>query len=408
MTYTTIFGEDFENEFDEKMTHKYGDKYKCVKSVYPDVYKLPESEIQPMTYIARYKGDTVDEAKDFVRKYIKEKEPLWKKMCFIDDNKNIVKNNTALQNNDNETNQSNILKVDSGVDLGAFAKCYKPLNFDLKTLEPELTEFQADREKRKQQSLDEMTKEIELKMYRNELTDALYNHLKDDDIEGYYRQAYCDTTGNPTVGVGLNMSNKNFMNNMTVTPQSGPISQTNRPLTKQQKDEYWNLMKNHCESYYIGKDEKGNKKYEEKSALKTIDEFEKKENVKAPYFQDDELERKSKNYIRNSLLPVLEKKMKNIGKDLYKDFTKDGRIGEADLLYNLGENKFRLNPNGKEPEDWSSHAKALINGDAIEAARQSHRKNVGPKRNDNVYEKISKGLMPKDLEYSLNGFLKKL
>lgn len=78
----------------------------------------------------------------------------------------------------------------------------------------------------------------------------------------------------------------------------------------------------------------------------------KKENVKAPYFQDDELEQKSKNYIRNSLLPVLEK-MKNIGKDLYKDFTLNGRIGEADLLYNLGENKIRLNPNGKEPEDWS-------------------------------------------------------
>lgn len=82
MSYKTIFGEEFENEFDEKMTHKYGDKYKCVKSVYPDVCKLPESEIQPMTYIARYQGDTVDEAKDLVRKYVKEKEPMWKQEYF--------------------------------------------------------------------------------------------------------------------------------------------------------------------------------------------------------------------------------------------------------------------------------------------------------------------------------------
>lgn len=96
MTYTTIFGEEFENEFDEKMAHKYGDGYKCVKSVYPDVCKLPESEIQPMTYIARYKGDTVEEAKDFVSKYIKEKEPMWKQEYF---------------NNGNEIGNTNISKL---------------------------------------------------------------------------------------------------------------------------------------------------------------------------------------------------------------------------------------------------------------------------------------------------------
>lgn len=77
MSYYNLRGDMLENEHDETMTRKYGDSYRCVKNVYPDVYKLPEDEICQMTSMMRYQGDTVEEAQDILKKYIKKNEPTW-------------------------------------------------------------------------------------------------------------------------------------------------------------------------------------------------------------------------------------------------------------------------------------------------------------------------------------------
>lgn len=85
MGYTTIFGDVCENERDEKMMRKYGDKYRCAKRIYPDIYKLPEDEIREMSSIIRYKGDTLEEAEAYLKKYIKENEDEWKKTYLTED-----------------------------------------------------------------------------------------------------------------------------------------------------------------------------------------------------------------------------------------------------------------------------------------------------------------------------------
>lgn len=82
MSYCTIFGDCFENEHDEEMTRKYGDKYRYVKSLYPNAYKLPKAEIEEMIDIARWQGETLEEGKELLGKYIKQNEPSWKENYF--------------------------------------------------------------------------------------------------------------------------------------------------------------------------------------------------------------------------------------------------------------------------------------------------------------------------------------
>lgn len=82
MSYCTIFGDCFEDEHDEEMTRKYGDKYRYVKRLYPNAYKLPKSEIEEMIDIARWQGDTLEEGKALLDKHIRQKEPMWKETYF--------------------------------------------------------------------------------------------------------------------------------------------------------------------------------------------------------------------------------------------------------------------------------------------------------------------------------------
>lgn len=73
---------NFQNEDDERNTRKYGDKYKYVKWLYPDVYKLPKKEVEEMIDIARWHGDTLEEGQAELDKYIEANEPEWKKLYF--------------------------------------------------------------------------------------------------------------------------------------------------------------------------------------------------------------------------------------------------------------------------------------------------------------------------------------
>lgn len=76
------FFEKYEDENDERMTHKYGDNYRYVKWLYPNAYKLPKKEIEEMIDIARWHGDTLEEGQAELDKYIKKNEPDWQQLYF--------------------------------------------------------------------------------------------------------------------------------------------------------------------------------------------------------------------------------------------------------------------------------------------------------------------------------------
>lgn len=91
------FFEKYEDENDERMTHKYGDNYRYVKRLYPNAYKLPKKEIEEMIDIARWHGDTLEEGQAELDKYIKKNEADWQQLYFGGDADN--KANMGLEQN---------------------------------------------------------------------------------------------------------------------------------------------------------------------------------------------------------------------------------------------------------------------------------------------------------------------
>ena len=57
MPYQSINGKIYENEHDEELSRRFGDKYGYIKYKYPEAYKLSEREIRDM-------ADIIREAKD--------------------------------------------------------------------------------------------------------------------------------------------------------------------------------------------------------------------------------------------------------------------------------------------------------------------------------------------------------
>lgn len=119
-------------------------------------------------------------------------------------------------------------------------------------------------------------------------------------------------------------------------------------------------------------------------------------NIYAPFsdmyakFSDEELEKATKNFIRKDTLPQIRQNFKNIGMNFDKDLSRDGKIGNMDLMYNLGPNKFKLGISAKEGY-WPNYTNALLNQDFDEAAKQSHRRNIGENRNRIIHHLIQNG-----------------
>ena len=134
-------------------------------------------------------------------------------------------------------------------------------------------------------------------------------------------------------------------------------------------------------------------------------------------------------YIKSDLLKTdvkVRRNLSKIGLDFDTDFNEDGQLALMDMQYNLGENKFKFidledknsvmnsdlsqeikekliyNPSvyheDKEVQQevlkggyWPGFTKALKNRDAVELAKQSHRKDVQDERNDWAYKKLLNG-----------------
>ena len=69
--------ETFENEHDEKMTRKFSYNYQVLKRLFPEVYKLPESEIRSLVHSIYDNPKMGDELLDHLTDVINKKKPEW-------------------------------------------------------------------------------------------------------------------------------------------------------------------------------------------------------------------------------------------------------------------------------------------------------------------------------------------
>ena len=72
-----ITNEIFENEHDEKMTRKFSYNYQVLKRLFPEVYKLPESEIRSLVRSIYDNPKMGDELLDHLSDVINKRKPEW-------------------------------------------------------------------------------------------------------------------------------------------------------------------------------------------------------------------------------------------------------------------------------------------------------------------------------------------
>ncbi|MBE6451124.1 MAG: hypothetical protein E7016_04085 [Alphaproteobacteria bacterium] len=370
MSYKTYMG-TFIDENDHNLQRKFGYKYRALKGIYPDAYKLPETEVSKAIDVF-YDGDANEDVTtmtDRVRNYTTAKEPEWKAKYFGE----------APKPKPQESYSSVTIKSPS-----SFAQSGGNPNND------------------------------------DNLIERFVEHARQPKIEGYVNYPYCDTKAKVTGGIGTLMPNANFMQKFTVTSQKAPVSSLNPAWSNEQINTLYNKMDKFCKSYKIGVDKDGNDIYDVAYYDQQRNDYRDKYQEELPYFQDAELEAESKKYVRQSVLPVLRRNLSKIGLNFDTDFNDDGKMALMDMQYNLGENKFKFirlydrddilnsnlsdatkvrlitNPNAYYSDKdimaevldkgyWPGFTKALINKDAVELAKQSHRKGIHDERNDWTY-----------------------
>ena len=335
----------YESENDERLDKKFSYNYQVIKNAYPKVSELPEDEVREI--IRKYYDaiGTHEDSMQAVMNYIHEKEPEWKMKYFYNNADNVF---------GNAFNGTSTISASS----------------------PMTPNWQGN-----QNWQDE---------YDEELIDTFYNHLKQDGIEGYKNFIYCDTSGLNTTGSGLQVPTLKSLSGYTMTMNNAPVSAQNPALTMAQKAAYLQRQNDFCKTYnYI--DENGQKAWDVPWVKTQVEDYIKRYGEHQPYFQDDELEAAGKEYIRRVVLPVLKEKLEKHNIDFYDTFNQKGQIALMDLLYNLGENKFKLDEGPINKGYWPGLTKALIARNAKDAARNTHRKNIGDDRNELIKNYMLEG-----------------
>ena len=213
-------------------------------------------------------------------------------------------------------------------------------------------------------------------IFSNTLVDKFYNHIKDPEIEGFVPYMYCDSIGKTTVGPGILLTGKADLYDHTITPESGPVTESNPALIREQKDALWDRQMEFCNSF---KHTDGT--WHVPSAKKQKKQYFDTYGVNPPMFNEQELEDEAKHYIRTVALPSIRNKMDKVNKGCFDSFGDIGKIGVGDMEYSMGSNKFRLE---KCPEDecWRLFTGEVEKCDCAGMAQHSHRKNVNEYRND--------------------------
>ena len=336
---------NYDSENDERLDKKFNYNYQVIKNAYPKVSELPEDEVREIIRKYYDATGTHEDSMQAVMNYIREKEPEWKMKYFYNNADNV---------SGNAFNGTSTISASS----------------------PMTPNWQGN-----QNWQDE---------YDEELIDTFYNHLKQAGIEGYKNFIYCDTSGLNTTGSGLQVPTLKSLSGYTMTMNNAPVSAQNPALTMAQKAAYLQRQNDFCKIYsYI--DQNGQKAWKAVSAEAQENEYEKRYGEHQPYFQDDELEAAGKEYIRRVVLPVLKEKLEKHNIDFYDTFNQKGQIALMDLLYNLGENKFKLDEGPINKGYWPGLLKALIARSAKDAAENTHRKNIGDDRNELIYNYMLEG-----------------
>lgn len=340
MTYRDMFSGDlYQNEFDEEMTRKHGYNYKALKHFYPQAWQLPESEIKTMIRILYDKGKTIEDARPYLDSYIKENEPKW-----------------------------NLQSTDSLVQTPEL-----PTAMKITKVKPPRTDLNAENSNER-------------------IINAFYEHLKNPDIEGEYYYPYCDSVGISTGGRGLAFQTRRSLDDVTMTLKNASVSVDNPALTPVQKDEWWRKHRQYCNSFYRGKDTEGKDVWNVPSAENQLKGYRKFHNETLPFFHENELEAKTKNYIEKQVLNPLVEKLKRHNIDFYNRYNLNGQIGLMDIPYNVGGDKFRLCTDVNDKKCWPKFTTGLVNDDMEYAAEESHRKGIPKARNDMIYNYIKNGL----------------
>lgn len=394
MSYTTFFGDTFEDEHDEELTHKFGDPYKYFKKQYPGLHKLPTEEVRGI--YSEFKkspyGDTFEKSVDRTKQYIETRMPTWQKQ-YINPQPQPQTNMNAMQPMQNfntaqqglnapQTNQNNVWTQQMPQNMNA-AQAFQPQDIQYVTAERKIPLAFAQLAQQKQPA--ENTKNDEV------LIDVFYDHLVDPNIEGYKNFLYCDSVGKPTSGAGLQITGPEMLKKFTTSSQSGTISPSNPTHTAAQQKKAWDTQKKYCARFFKGVDEKGKEKWKVPSAENQQKEFFEITGQPLTYFQDDELERETKKFIREDTLPNIRKNFKNVGLDFDNLLNQDGQKGNMDMMYSLGVNKFKLGCGSIEDGCWPGYTEALKKGDFELAAEQSHRKGINECRNDKIKNLILNG-----------------
>ena len=351
----SIFSNNYESDNDERLDKKFSYNYQVIKRMYPKASELPEEEVRGI--IRKYYQAPKGQEEQVIKDYIRQKEPEWQQLYGLDyeDKEETEDSNSfwqPMQNNDFWGGYGNKQNTSSS------------------TMQP-------------------MT-EQERREYDEELIDAFYNHLKQAGIEGYKNFIYCDTGGLNTTGSGLRVPTLKSLSGYTMTMNNAPVSTQNPALTMAQKADYLQRQNEFCNTYsYI--DQNGQKVWDVPWVKTQVEDYIKRYGEHQPYFQDDELEAAGKEYIRRSVLPVLKEKLEKHNIDFYDTFNQKGQIALMDLLYNLGEDKFKLDEGPIDEGYWPGLTKALIARSAKDASRNTHRKNIGDDRNELIKNYMLQG-----------------
>ena len=446
--------ETFENEHDEKMTRKFSYNYQVLKRLFPEVYKLPESEIRSLVHSIYDNPKMGDELLDHLSDVINKKKPEWGEYLNPkpEEPEQMVQNNPlqpvqpkplntgsgfepykpqksafGLNNTNNfgtigGLKQSQLPNFSKGMDLkhsdmvtgfGINEAKHKEMfgtGFSMPKL-PKMPQFPKAPESQTPElpQMPEISQALHIQpmqqypqvqlansaynnqpqmplaqqvrpeqevIFSDSLVDKFYNHIKQPGIEDFFPYMYCDSIGKTTVGPGILLTGKADLYDHTITPDLGPVSESNPALTREQKDALWDRQREFCNSFkhadatwHVPSAEKQKKQY--------FDTY----GVNLPMFNEQELEDEAKHYIRTVALPSIRNKMEKVNKGCFDSFGDIGKIGVGDMEYSMGSNKFRLE---KCPEDecWRLFTGEVEKCDCAGMAQHSHRKNVNEYRND--------------------------
>ena len=110
-----------------------------------------------------------------------------------------------------------------------------------------------------------------------------------------------------------------------------------------------------------------------------------------------------KEHLTEHTLPDLKKNFRRLNRPFYAE-PPSAQWAEMDLMYNLGPNRFKMDPYSQGEEvkhGWPTLTKSLMDQDFVKAGEASHRSNIGDARNDEIKRHFQNA--QKEYHYGVRG-----